>query len=206
MGDSDGSDAQDRAEALDSDRLPGDHDDPDIEPEYPLDELIGAEDYGLTSAEEEIDEPLAERIARESPDPLVVELESELRDEDRRAAARAGHRADGSEADESGADGASDELDGETRESIGNAGAQRTLLDDGSAGDEEPSPSGVGSSEQIGRLVAPDTDGDGFPIEDDEGDSVGSAVDGDDLSAEEEAMHYTTAPRFGLDGADDADV
>src|SRR4051812_13340454 len=69
---SDSSDPQDLAEALDSDKLPGDHDDPDVEPEYPLDVPIGVDEYGLTSAEEQFDEPLEERVRRESPDPLVV--------------------------------------------------------------------------------------------------------------------------------------
>ncbi len=79
---SDMSDPQDRAEALDSDKLAVDdlQDMEDIEPNYPLDQLVGADEYGITAAEERFDEPLDERVERESADPLVAELERE-RDE-----------------------------------------------------------------------------------------------------------------------------
>jgi len=53
------SDAQDEAEALDSDKL-GDV--------YPPDEPLGVDEYGTTPAEERIDEPLEERVARDQPD------------------------------------------------------------------------------------------------------------------------------------------
>lgn len=76
----DDGDEQDRSEALDGDELPGDPDDPDTD--YPLDQLLGADQYGLTAAEEEIDEPLEERVARETPDPLAVELDEEEREEE----------------------------------------------------------------------------------------------------------------------------
>lgn len=71
------SDPQDRAEALDSDKL-GVPDDPDIEPDYPLDELVGADEYGITAAEERVDEPIEERADRETGDPLAREIDREL--------------------------------------------------------------------------------------------------------------------------------
>ncbi len=74
----DDGDEQDRSEALDGDELPGDADDPDTS--YPLEQLLGADQYGLSAAEEEIDEPLEERVAREDPDPLAVELDEEERE------------------------------------------------------------------------------------------------------------------------------
>jgi hypothetical protein len=67
-------DPQDMAEALDSDKV-GTPDDVEVEPEYPFDELLGADEYGTTPAEEQIGEPLSERIDREEPDPLVTELD-----------------------------------------------------------------------------------------------------------------------------------
>ncbi|HET8930088.1 MAG TPA: hypothetical protein VFN21_05465 [Acidimicrobiales bacterium] len=60
------SDPQDQAEALDSDKL-GDT--------YPPDTPLGAEDYGTTPAEERVDEPLEERVARDRPDTLDPEHE-----------------------------------------------------------------------------------------------------------------------------------
>ena len=53
------SDEQDQAEALDDDEMAG---------EYPPDRLLGANQYGITGAEERWDEPLDERISREEPD------------------------------------------------------------------------------------------------------------------------------------------
>ncbi len=53
------SDSQDEAEALDSDKL-GDV--------YPPDRPLGVDQYGTTAAEERVDEPLEERIARDRPD------------------------------------------------------------------------------------------------------------------------------------------
>ena len=60
------SDPQDRAEALDDDR---------IGQEYPPEDPVGVDEYGITPAEERYDEPLEERIEREEPDPLLDELE-----------------------------------------------------------------------------------------------------------------------------------
>lgn len=54
-------DEQDEAEELDDDRIVGD---------YPPERPLGAEDYGTTEAEERIDEPLEEEVAREEPDQL----------------------------------------------------------------------------------------------------------------------------------------
>ena len=55
----DARDDQDIAESLDDDKLPGD---------YPPDEPMGVDDYGVTAAEELTDEPLEERVAREVPE------------------------------------------------------------------------------------------------------------------------------------------
>jgi hypothetical protein len=47
------------SELLDDDKLPE---------EYPPERLLGADSYGVTAAEEEIDEPIEERLRREEPD------------------------------------------------------------------------------------------------------------------------------------------
>lgn len=52
-------DEQQRAEATDDDKLPAD---------YPPDRPLAGDDYGTTGAEQEWDEPLAERVQREVPD------------------------------------------------------------------------------------------------------------------------------------------
>lgn len=52
-------DEQERAESLDDDKLARD---------YPPDEPVASDDYGTTGAEQEWDEPLEERVAREEPD------------------------------------------------------------------------------------------------------------------------------------------
>lgn len=52
-------DPQDRAEALDDDRL---------NDEFPPEEPLGVEEYGTTPAEERYDEPHDERVLREEPD------------------------------------------------------------------------------------------------------------------------------------------
>jgi hypothetical protein len=70
VGDIEARDAQDRAEALDSDVLSDDTDDPEGELEYPPEHLLGARGYGTTAAEERVDEPLDERMRREVADPL----------------------------------------------------------------------------------------------------------------------------------------
>lgn len=64
---------QGMAEATDSDKL-GTPDDPDVEPGFPPDEPLGVEEYGLSAAEEQVGEPLEERVQRETSDPLATEL------------------------------------------------------------------------------------------------------------------------------------
>ena len=56
-------DEQDQAEAVDSDELEGG--------DFPPDRYQGANQYGITAAEEAWDEPLEERISREVPDEPV---------------------------------------------------------------------------------------------------------------------------------------
>src|SRR3954467_9918927 len=60
-------DAQDVAESLDPDVLP-DYDDPEGNLLYPPERPSGVNQYGLTAAEERVDEPLEERARREVPD------------------------------------------------------------------------------------------------------------------------------------------
>jgi hypothetical protein len=69
-------DPQDEAEALDDDKL-DDRNRYDGEPaaDYPPDELLGADDYGITDREQAVDEPIHERERRYQPDPLAVELD-----------------------------------------------------------------------------------------------------------------------------------
>ena len=55
----DARDDQDISEALDDDKLPG---------EFPPDEPLGVDEYGVTAAEELVDEPLEERVRREVPE------------------------------------------------------------------------------------------------------------------------------------------
>ena len=64
--------SQNRAEDLDEDKIGG-----DFPPEQPL----GVEEYGTTAAEQEWDEPLEERIAREEPDVLPVDGRVDTDDE-----------------------------------------------------------------------------------------------------------------------------
>lgn len=54
---------EDLSEALDDDKLPAD---------FPPDEPVGSFDYGITAAEQRIDEPIAERVARERPEDARV--------------------------------------------------------------------------------------------------------------------------------------
>jgi hypothetical protein len=77
------SDPQDVAEAQDDDKIGG---------EFPPEEPVAVEDYGVTGAEQRWDEPLEERVEREEPDPLVEELEGNaptpVDDRDRRVEVR----------------------------------------------------------------------------------------------------------------------
>lgn len=165
-------DPQDVAEALDSDKI-GTPDDPDIEPDYPPDELLGADEYGITAAEEQIDEPLEERVARESADPLERELD------------RVGEQ-DAADLTPELAE-LELELDEETLE----------VLDE----IEPLSPDDVTSAPEddqvIGRLVEPGVDEDVIGS-DDEAESIARAYDDEpDLSAEEAAVHLTDEPPLG---------
>ena len=64
---SDISDSQDVAESLDPEVL-SDYDDPTGILEYPPDRPLGVEEYGVTAAEQRVDEPLEERVRREIDD------------------------------------------------------------------------------------------------------------------------------------------
>jgi hypothetical protein len=61
-------DPQDVAESLDEEELSDDVDDPAGDLQYPPDHLAGVNQYGITAAEERTDEPLDERISRETPE------------------------------------------------------------------------------------------------------------------------------------------
>lgn len=58
-----GTSAEDVSEVVDDDRLPE---------EYPPDEPLGVDEYGITRAESRVDEPLDERIMREEPEHRVA--------------------------------------------------------------------------------------------------------------------------------------
>jgi hypothetical protein len=91
----DARDEQSLAEAFDPDELALDdatYDDPELA--YPPERPLGANQYGTTPAEEQVDEPLAERLRRETRDPLdeidepgvdelvAIEAEELLEDDD----------------------------------------------------------------------------------------------------------------------------
>lgn len=178
------SDPQDRAEALDGDKFDI-HDNLDVEPEFPKDEPLGAEEYGLTAAEERWDEPLEERLERESPDPLAAELDREVRDEDR------GREETSLEAE---LDRVEAQLDDESRDAARDAGG---LPPDRGVDESLDTPL---EGEEVGRIVEPGTDEDAGDFIDDEAESVGHADPADDLSAEEQAMHLTDDPPMGTPG------
>lgn len=171
-------DPQDRAEALDSDKLPGDHDDVESEPEYPLDELIGADEYGITAAEERVDEPIEERDDREQPDPLASELDRQVEREDRIADARS------------------------VEHGLAEVDSYVSAVDR-DLGMGDPAELGFAADpedEPIGRLAEPGTDEDVTDFIDAEAESVAEAFPSDDLSAEEAAMHRTADPPMGRPG------
>jgi hypothetical protein len=175
--DSHASDPQDAAEALDSDTL-GRPDGTAVDPDFPADELLGADDFGITSAEEQIGEPLDERVDRESPDPLVEELS-------------AAESAASDAAATTSVDAMLDELeldfDDETLVAID--GVLPVLASDGVRE----------SGDQVGRLVEPGVDEDVLGL-DDERDSVARAYPEGDLSAEEAAIHLTDEPPMSFGG------
>ena len=123
----DTNDPQDIAESLDPDVL-ADYDDSEGNLAYPPDEPWGVEQYGLTAAEERVDEPLHERTQREVADTLPD-----------------------------------------------------SLADDA-----------LGDVDRVRRLIAPG--GDDPILADDEAEAVAIAVEGTDLSAEEEAIHIIREP------------
>lgn len=75
------SDSQDRAEQLDDDKMAM-TDTPVEDLEYPPDEPMGVDAYGTTAAEERVDEPLDERVAREVPDEATEDAGMRLVDPD----------------------------------------------------------------------------------------------------------------------------
>jgi hypothetical protein len=169
------SDPQDRAEALDSDEL-GTADDPSIEPDFPFDRLLGADQFGTTAAEEQLGEPIEERVEREQPDPLVVELEEAQQAEDRSAQGTS-------------IAAALDELELELDEgalaavdAVGEPELDLEVTDE--------------AGHEAGRLVEGGLER-GVTELDLEAQSVASAFDEDDLSAEEAAVHVTDEPPMG---------
>ena len=65
-------DEQDQAEALDVDEIdPEERGDNEELGDYPPTRLQGANQYGVTAAEESVDEPFEERISRDEPDDLI---------------------------------------------------------------------------------------------------------------------------------------
>ncbi len=175
---SNAADPQDMAEQLDTDKV-GEHDDPDIEPDYPADELMGADEYGITAAEERVDEPLDEREDRELPDPLAAELDAEVALED-------------SERDPTSLEADLDRVERQLDEDVQDlVDAQEPL----SASDFVED-----GDEPVGRIIESGTDEDVTDFIDVEADSVGESTPADDLSAEEEAMHVTADPPMGRPG------
>ena len=176
------SDPQDRAEALDGDKFDI-HDNTDVEPEFPKDELLGADEYGITAAEERWDEPIEERLERESPDPLARELDSDRTERDR-------NRDEVSL--EAELDRIESELDDDSRAAVQASG--------GTARSGPESNDAPAEDQVVGRIVEPGTDEDVTDFIDEEADSVGHAEPADDLSAEEAAMHLTDDPPMGRPG------
>ena len=80
MSDIDGRDDQDEAEALDADSTDSLEDDYPLD--YPADQPLGVEEYGLTGAEEETGESERLRSARELPEVDGSDLPEDDLDED----------------------------------------------------------------------------------------------------------------------------
>jgi len=153
-------DDQDHAENVDSAVLSDVDDDPEGSLAFPPDRPLGVEEYGTRASEERVDEPLAERLRREVPDP----------------ASTAGDRyGDGDEA--------GDEADPEL--------IRLELGDDAADGDDDED-----RRAPIGRLVDPGAVDDAFDRDDEEADAVADLAEESDLSAEEAAVHLTSAPAF----------
>lgn len=168
---SDTRDEQDVAESLDGDVLP-EYDDPEGNLQFPPDEPTGVDEYGITAGEERVDEPLADRVAREIPDPLDEVAEP---DDDTMEAIEAEAIEPYSVVDES--------LLTEFDEPSVRPGG-RSVFDDESL-DER--------TRKVGRLIAPG--GDDPVLDDVEADAVALEVaDTPDYSAEEEAVHLVAEP------------
>jgi len=164
-------DPQDVAESLDPEVLP-EYDDPEGNLLYPPDRPLGVNEYGLSAAEERVDEPLAERARREVPDEFA---EIEEPDEDILADIEA-------EGLEPYADIDADLIAAIDEEPI--LPGVRSTIDD----DTLDYLDGSGAR----RLIA--TGGDDPILADDEADAVAMAVEGSYLSAEEEAVHIIREP------------
>jgi len=147
-----------------------DYDDPEGNLEYPPDVPLGVRQYGLTAAEERVDEPLEERARRE-----VADHFAETFDPDQGALA---------ENQTAGLEPYAD-VDVDLLEAISEEPVLlgvRSTLDDESLDDLD----------EARRLLAPGRDD---PIlSDDEAEAIGIAVEGSDLSAEEEAVHIVWEP------------
>ncbi len=161
MSDPSTSDSQDMAEMLDSDKIGG-PDDTDLEPDYPPERPMGVDQYGTSPAEEQIPEPLDQRVLRETTDPLREELGE--------GGSRGGAGAE--------LDAMELQLDPETQD----------VLDAIEPVDLRPDSDGT-SGDEVGRLVEPDEEG--LAWTDTEATAIARPVEQDDLSAEESAVHTT---------------
>jgi hypothetical protein len=168
-------DPQGLAEALDSDKV-GTPDDHEVEPDYPFDELLGADEFGTAPVEEHMGESVDERSDRETVDPLAAELD----DAPDRAPAEIGDATVGTALDELEL-----ELDDDTLAEIDRI---EPLVPDADTVDEE-----LASTEEVGRLVEPGV-GDDVQGIDDEAESVARSYAQTDLSAEEAAVHLDEEP------------
>lgn len=174
-------DPQDRAEALDADRISDEYEDAEGALAYPPDRATGVNQYGTTAAEERVPEAPEERARRDTRDPLA-EISEPSEEELSRI------EAEDVENELVAAEEAAEEL---------------SALDDSALDDLD------GSGFRVGRLVEPGADDDGEWNEDVEPDAVALRADEDqaDLTAEEDAIHLTQDPPFGRlgDGYIDAD-
>jgi hypothetical protein len=166
-------DDQYTAEITDSEILSDDSDDSEGALDYPPDRFQGVNQYGTTPQEERVDEPLDERISRDTPDPL-------------------------DEIDEP----TPEQLAALERESLEDAAATDLAIQDRgtgeSSGDDDTALDDLDDEEPVGRLVEPGAEDDGVYFEDEEADLVAHSVgEQRDLSAEEAAVHLTGDPPMG---------
>jgi hypothetical protein len=174
---SDLGDPQDQAEALDADVLadqddsfdPASYDEP--ERGFPPEHFLGARAYGVTAAEERVDEPLEERTRHELPDPLdeIEEPDAdalwEIEDE---------------------------ELIGADEDVIDDLGDDDSDVDEERA-KERPIGRLIGPGGDDDAVDAEDDEPDAVAWRADDDDDS-------DLSAEEEAVHLTDDPPYGERG------